>query len=328
MTKENKTIKKHYSSILKKAEWLKESETLLIAKISCDDWLKTASYPHQPAGYTEHRAKTGSHWKLLATKSKPIQASLTVVAAALLKDDLYKLDGHARSIHWESGYLEKPANVIACIYIVDSMQEMIDLYSVIHGGRRFGYENIITACDALDIKLKSVRFKHGLFLEALNIALRGAPRSRQDKRTHKNEIDLNKSLSLFKDELEMLDHLDPPKDVFLTGVIAAGLIMLSIKPDYLEFFRSLSNKEGEIKEGRLNPVEALLSTIDKSRPRKKDSPTQQMDLCKRTVHAILAWEAGSTASGYWMKNALRATDYMPYIREMKRIKGVVKDTDL
>ncbi len=323
-----KTTKRKCLSNLHTAEWLEESETCLIAKIPCNDWIQIPRYPHQPVEYTERKAETGVHWKYLATAQKPIQTYLSHVTAALLNDDLYKLDGHARTVHWETGLLNKPNQVFVNIYIVDSMREMIDLFNVIHGGRRFGYENIIAVCDELDINLKSQRFKHGFFLDALNIALRGDPRSQQDKRTHRSEIDLSKSLHVFKEELQLLDQLDPPKEVFLTGIVAAGLIMLAIKKDYLEFFRCLANKEGEIKDGKSNPVEALLSAIDKYRLLNQNSAARQGDLCKRTIRALLAWEAGPDVSGYWMKTILRTTDHMPYIREMKRVKGIVKDRDL
>ena len=105
--------------------------------------------------------------------------------------------------------------------------------------------------------------------------------------------------------------------------------MLALDKNNIAFFQRLNTLQGSVSEdGLLDPVEALLSTIDSYKSRRIPQVRMQMELCSKTVKAVLLWNQGADTKKYWSKNALRLIDFLPYIREMKRLKGIHESRDL
>ena len=164
--------------------------------------------------------------------------------------------------------------------------------------------------------------------DALNIALRGAVRSQQER--GRPEVNLYRAVAVFKPELELLDGLDPQPQPFYSGVVAAALIGLALFPAdrVLEFFEKLKRGEGNRKEGRSDPVDAVLTVINQmSLERTRIRAARQVELCARTLRGLLTWLAGPNKqrNQYWLQYGIKAVDMAPLQEQMKVKKGIRDD---
>jgi hypothetical protein len=294
-----------------------------------DQWLAI----DEPLFFAQPDTPLAQHWRAIATTPSLTHHLTSVTLLRVDNDRLFKLNGWQRLQLWTNGELHPPSLITATIYDVsqaefDSLQK--SLYAQ-HLKNLAPHELICSLYQALGLSFSSERLNKGFITEALNIALRGKPRAQQDKRSirEKQEIDCKKAISIFKDELLVLDDLNLKPEIFLTGVLAAALIMLATDRNTLAFFRCLNNLEGQVSaEGLYDPVEALLVAIESYKNKRITQVRMQMELCGKTVKAISLWNQGTDSPKYWTKNALRVADYQPYIREMKRIKGIHEDRTL
>ena len=85
-----------------------------------------------------------------------------------------------------------------------------------------------------------------------------------------------------------LDGISLDVDVYLTGILAGALIMLGLeKPRIKNFIVKLNKKEGVIRQGKKDPVQALLEVISKSRLVKyKGDQKIAVDQCKKAIQAV------------------------------------------
>jgi len=154
------------------------------------------------------------------------------------------------------------------------------------------------------LNFTSERIKSGFINEAINIALRGRPRTLQDKRlSHEREdIDIKKAIKLFSSELTFIDSIEPKPDIFVTGVLAGALIMLGTHRDLKEFFTRVNNRQGERKPGVEDPVAGLIRTIERHRIDDRAMPAMlSVELCRKTIQAVTLWEEGANSSLYWRR---------------------------
>lgn len=293
----------------------------MIAKMNTEDWFRVPNYPHQPPHYTDKQAMA-PHWKRLKDAPEALRAPLRTVIAATVGDALYKIDGHSRAQVWQSGYLPSPKSVIVMVYRVATQEQLIALYSTVHGGARQFYENVVIAYEEAGIRVQSKRLKHGFIVEAMNIAIRGATRNAQDKRVLREELNIRQAVAAFKAEIESIDAIGPRPDVFVTGVLAAALLMLALDPKRITFFEKLAKQQGNTRDGRRDPIESLLRYLDKTRSLRANQGKVQADICQRTVRAVLAWEAGEDNTAYWLKQTIRGEPLAPFLRELRRIKKI------
>lgn len=293
----------------------------LVAIMNIEDWLKVSNYPYQPTQYTDKQS-TALHWKRLMETPEVSSGPLKTVIAAAFGDKLFKIDGHTRSELWKSGQLPMPNTIIAIIYQIVSHDQFTTLYNTIHAGTRHFYENVITAYEEAGIQVRSNRLKHGFIVEAMNIAVRGTTRQFQDKRVLRDELRMREAVAAFKTEIEVIDSIDPRPDVFVTGVLAAALLMLALDPKRITFFEKLGKGHGNTRNGQRDPVEATLRYLDLARTKKGNQGKLQSDICERTVRAVLAWEAGEDDPAYWVKQTIRGVPLAPHIRELRRIKKI------
>lgn len=314
-----------------------ESEELILGTMPLQAWLNIADHPRRRD--TEAHAQA-PHWQSARTATGVTRAKLAHVTAALHNNTLYKIEGHTRAYLWEKGGLPAPDRIHATIFKVHSQDELNEVYGLhdVQSAARTTTDVIFGAYRENKLRLTSPRLRDGRIADALNLALRGATRANQP--SGYTALDLYKAVAVFPAELKQFDSLKPKSDIFLSGLVAAGLIGLSLYGTHAKSFlaRIAEHDVTPNSDGLLDPAQAVLSLIIESYHEEitavggswvRDS---QEDLLARSLRGLTAWvdhhrdpEAGSQ---FWFKNQLRAVSPDRYTAQLKQRKGIIHEPDL
>lgn len=300
---------------------LSDSGTTYQLQLTWQDWVAFTNHPR--VRDTERHAKK-PHWQAARAATGVAAEPLRHVVGAEFQDTYYKVDGHTRAYLWQHGGLSEPDCVFATVHRVNTFDELMALYSVYDtpGAAETQNDRIFGAMGQAGLELTSKRLRDGFIVDALNIALRGCTRKDQDKRAVP-ELDLYAAVEAYRDELDALDSVDPQPEIFYGGVVAAALIALAQDPDALAFFQRLSNRDGNVKDGRPDPVQAILDQIlAMKHQRSAWVNAMQVDLCARTLRALDMWRLGPEDESYWLKQKVRAVGFLPQIERVKALKGL------
>jgi hypothetical protein len=156
------------------------------------------------------------------------------------------------------------------------------------------YDRVLQSCRNLGITLRSARLRSGTFIDALGLSLHGLAWSTDHK-----PLEISKAVETFSSQLKLLDSVDPQPDTFLTGVVAGALLVLSLDPSTLEFFKRLSQVRGKEGVGGLaTPIRKLLTIINRSRKSDPDGTSllQEQELCSLTIQAVDSWRKPDQAA--------------------------------
>lgn len=297
-------------------------------ELSYAEWLALP----EPPFFNQIGDQDEGHWLFLAQTSglKSVIALMTVINLA---GERYKLDGQVRKSLWQTGKLPTPDRLLVQeLEISQNDFNALNRAKSIKSTMAQAPNEVIQAIyQELDLEFHSDRIKTGFIYDALNIALRGKPRSLQDKRysLEKEEIDMRKAIHLFSQELALLDRLNPKPDLFVTGVLAASLIMLGTHRDLGEFLRRFNTGQVEYKDGLEDPVAGLIRVIQRHRVDDNAMVSHlSIDLCRKTIQSMTLWEEGKDSPLYWRRKLVSGIDHMPYIRELKRAKHIDDQRDL
>lgn len=302
-----------------------------IQTVSCQVWTGAISYKdwqNLPYGLNDKavstprdKSKAEKKWIDLS-KQIALNDYVSSVEVALIEGRYYKLTGITRMGLWESNVLKAPVNILVVIYKLDKIayEELINTLLPV-SLKNISQKNVLDCYKRLGLSFNSDRIKHGYIGDAINISLRGEPRALQDKRTLRQEVNIELAIESFQDELIAIDHINPDLTLFSTGIVAAALIMLSIDKNNIEFFKSLNKFHGKTKNGRYDPVESLLRIIDALKRKPASKGKIQVEICSKTIRAIQAWNWGEGSDKYWLKR-LASVDFIPTIRTMKTIKNI------
>ncbi|OAI09876.1 hypothetical protein A1359_18000 [Methylomonas lenta] len=262
-----------------------------------------------------------------------LSAYSLLVAVVKVDDTLYKLTGKQRKKDWLSGKTPPPEYLIA--QVIDlSTHDFLALNTEAQNRSIESppsNEAVKLIYDELGLTLSSDRLKEGFILEALNIALRGRPRSMQDKRFiwEKEEINAQKAIQVFSEELRLIDNLKPKPEIFVSGVLGGALLMLGINKDVKNFLCRLNDGQGETRDGLEDPISGLLRAIEVHRISDPAIPARMAaELCRKTIQAILLWQDGPDSAKYWRKKILSGVEPRPFIRELKSLKQINEQKDL
>lgn len=286
-------------------------------------WINLPDHPRRRDTARHVRKR---QWALLRTAQGPVFESLRWVVAAEVAGEAWKVDGHARALLWANGGLPRPDNVFAKVFRCGSHDELHDLYSTFDhpAAAETVFDRVSGAYRQHGLILKSERLRSGTIADALYIAWRGVARS-VDKGGDDDDVDIYEVVGTFVPELRLLDTVDPQNDIFYTGVVAAGLLSLALDPQLVGYFGRLSRREGNKREGLLDPVEALLHMIGRLKQRRGAwVKAQQEQLCAAALTGAFAWQAGESHPHYWVRETLPAMDVhelVQRVREKKRLQG-------
>jgi len=286
--------------------------------LSFDEWLYIPE-PNFFSGAIESR----SVFYPVLSKVDALKKWTSIVSLINVNGMLYKLDSADRKDAWLVGAAEKPSSIHALIFDMskDEFDSLVNNANDIIFNALPSWEQVKIIYADLGLNMSSDRLRSGLIYEALSLALRGKQRNLQDKRSarEKEDINLRKAVEFFKEELLFLDQVTPKIDVFLTGVLAAALIMLALdKAGVKDFLIKLNDGQGETKNGKQDPIHNLLNIISKHRLNKRNNdPKLAIDLCQKSVQAMMLWCDGSDSSVFWRERDIKGCDLWPIIFEMK-----------
>jgi hypothetical protein len=306
---------------------LSDSGSTYLLEMPWEHWAACKNHPRQ-RDTVRHAKKP--HWQAAKAATGVAAEPLRHVVGAEFQDELYKVDGHTRAYLWEQGELPKPHSVIVTVHRATTFSDLMALYSAFDtaGAAETQNDRIFGAMGQAGLHLKSKRLRDGFIVDALNIALRGCTRKDQDKRAMP-ELDLYSAVDAYSDELRLLDSVDPQPEIFYGGIVAAALIALAQDPTAIAFFQRLSNRDGNMKDGRPDPVQAVLDlVIAMKHQRSAWVNSMQVDLCARTLRALDTWHLGPGDEAYWLKQKVRAVGFIPQIERVKRLKGISKNINL
>ncbi|MBK8168649.1 MAG: hypothetical protein IPK64_22100 [bacterium] len=295
-----------------------------------EDWIALPDHPHQR---NTRRHANAPHLKFARRAGGAVADHLSHTVAARLGETCYKVDGHTRAHLWAQGKLPRPERVHVTLYRVADRAELDRLYAIFDSASAAKNRNdeVFAGYRECGIEPRSKRLRDGLLGDALNIALRGAARTQQSRR--RPELDLFRAVAVFKDELVLLDGIDPQPNPFYSGVVAAALIGLALYPTdrTLDFFDKMNRKEGNRKAGRSDPVDAALTVVQEMMLAKAVvNAVRQAEICARTLRALLTWIAGpdQRRNQYWLQCGIKAADMEPILDKLKKKKGIQEDPSL
>ncbi len=303
-------------------------KNLSLYDLSYNEWLALP----EPPFFDQIGDQEEGHW-LLLQQTSGLRNAIDVVTLVELDGVRYKLDGKFRKALWQSGKLPTPENLMAQVFEIsqEDFSALSHVKSFINAQSLAPNEAIQAIYKELGLKFTSDRIKSGFIYDAINIALRGKPRNLQDKRysLEKEEIDMRKAIKLFSHELAFIDSLNPKPDLFVTGVLAAALIMLGTHRDLHEFLHRFNTGQVEHQDGLEDPVAGLIRVIQRHRIDDNAMPSHlSIDLCRKTIQSITLWEEGRDSSLYWRRKLVSGIDHLPYIRALKRAKHIDDQRDL
>jgi hypothetical protein len=302
-----------------------------LVEISFQEWLDTKASEF----FNFFQNDEENAWLFL--ENAPCLSPLTsLLTLAKVDGELYKLNGKPRMIAWTSGKLSAPGTLIAQVIELTAANffALEQEIKAKHNASVPTNEWVKAIYKELGLSFNSKRLKEGLISEAVTIAFRGRPRELQDKRFIKERVELNlkKAIGLLSEELLFIDSLNPKPEIFMTGVLAAALIMLggtSQDTEIREFLMRLNNQQGEIKDGLEDPVAGLLRVLEGYRMSDRNANSHMtIGLCKIVIQSMTLWEEGADSPKFWRKKLVTGIDHMPYIHKLKHQKEVYVDRDM
>lgn len=303
-------------------------KNVTLYEVGIDEWL---NLPEPP--FFDSMADQDEGFWLMLKEITGLKSAIDSVTLVELDRVTYKLDGRIRKGLWQSGKLTPPETLLAQVYEISQ-----DDFALLNQAANSKRAQALAPNDAvkgiyqeLGLEFSSERIKSGFIYDAINIALRGKPRSLQDKRhsSEKEEVDMRKAIKLFEQELMLLDSLNPKPDIFVTGVLAACLIMLGTHHDLKEFLQRVNSGKAEYQEGLEDPVAGLIRVIQRHRVDDQAMPAHlAIDLCRKTIQSITLWEEGRDSPLYWRRKLVSGVDHLPYVRALRRAKHIDDQRDL
>jgi len=296
-------------------------------------WIGIPGHPRQRD--TKRHARKG-HWKFLRNARGPMLTELRSVVAGELDGRVCKLDGHTRALLWQKRTLPPPRKIYATVYRCKTRDELNDVYTTFdtQTAAESLFERVAAACREQGIELKSRRLKGGTFADALSIAMTGAAKTK--KASEEVVFDVYEAVRRFAPEIDALDRLEPPPEIFQTGIIAAALLATSISTTHAAYFKRLASGAGMEKDGLSDPVEIMRKFITSIRSPRRDTANGEREradekqsawtkdiqtrLCAHCLSAVMLFEQGESAPNYWSAEAPEAADLLAFVTKARERK--------
>jgi hypothetical protein len=306
-----------------KPNWraLADTGRAYVVEMDVRDWIALPSHPRQR---DTKRQAAKPHFDLARRASDAVRESLRWVVAAEFRGQIWKVQGHARSHLWETGGLENPSVVYATVFRCASWQALLDLHSSFDSKDAAGtsVDRVVGAYREHGLDLKSKRLRYGMIADALWLALRGvAHKSDSGAQSTPDDLDVYEAVGAFKNELLMLDSVNPPPEIFQTGVVAAALLGLALNPDGLQFFDAVAKNEGCKKGSLLDPVEGTRQLIEGIKKSKSSwVRSSHEDLCGKVLRAYFTWCRGTSTDGYWSPSIQESASVSHVVQQVKTLR--------
>lgn len=222
-------------------------------EMSVAQWATVQDNPRQRD--TELHAKKAKHLRTY----DPIHRFVSM--ARLPSGELFKLDGHTRSLIWSRGEVVAPGTVVVDVFACDTIQSVQELYSKIDS-----QSAVETGAD----KLNGAARQHGLQFES--VMLKGGRYGTAVKRlymlTAKNWTPwsdaqfIYDAVGFWVPELRLLDKVNPHRSAFTAGVTMAALATFKRRGTLAsKFWTAYSQDKGTRDSQHMDGVQALREAV-------------------------------------------------------------------
>lgn len=297
-----------------------EYRQIAVVPMTVAEWISVPDNPIQRN--TAARAARADHLKIF----EPLHAEVSM--AVLPDGSRFKLDGHTRAHKWASGEVRNLPHIVEVkVYACRSLNAVMRLY-----GRYDSKLAVDTVTDQVfgavrraEITFRSPMMRAGKFSNAVK-QLYGEIFS-HDSSIWAEPSAMAEAISLFRDELVLLDSVDPGPKRLTAGLVQAALAtFMHDGENALPFWRAVALDQGQKGTERMDAVYALSAAVaSEQAKRSRDAHT---NLFRKAIAAYLTWRAGKfyAAGPRWgMKgiSADSARDYcrMAYERRQARAKA-------
>lgn len=287
----------HVAAQLPGATLLADDGEIYFLRVPLEAWIALPSNDRHRD--TERHARK-AHWEFVKRTTGSANAAVRLVVGTELNGRICKIDGHARAYLWQIGDLPPPEFVRAIVFRSQSREEVNALYATYdtQAAAESMYDRVTGAYREHRLQMQSDRLKAGMIVDALSIAMTGFAKSKD--KSSSNEFDVYDAVGRFRQELQVIDGLNPPQNIFQTGIVSAALLCLAISMKHLAFFSQLALTGGKERSGLFDPVESMRRYVQSLKNgRTSWVKAAQEDLCARCISAALLFEEGEAAPNYW-----------------------------
>ena len=227
------------------------------------------------------------------------------VSAAKLNRELYKLDGHTRSLLWANGDLTPPEPILVDIYDANCIDEVKNLYKQFDNAKATenATDKVYGALRENNITAASMLLKTGGLQTAIYILARKASRG----------FDIYKEIKPWIEEVAIVDSWGFTKHKFTAGILAVMLLTVKIYGNqkafdyWVKYYNGDGIKRGNNRDG----VQALEELINLRRAAKTLSGKEHnKDIAEKTISCFEHYQEKKTYS-----SGVRATNLAMYMKK-------------
>jgi hypothetical protein len=244
------------------------------------------------------------------------------VAMAVLPDGArYKVDGHTRLAVWKAGLAAVPSylnvDVFVCVDIA-AVKQLYDRYDNAAAGE-LGVDRVTGAYRQAGISPKSPMLAEGGISTAARQLYHYLTQTAPTKQS--KDLAINRTVTIFADEIMLLDGCAPTRALFPTGIIMGALLTLASQPrNAVDFWTRYSANSGFKDNGVMDAVQALLERHAKE----KGKPNSRRDSI--FMGASVAAVYGFSKEKLWSVNSnviaqKSKEDLRQYANEVVKLKG-------
>lgn len=263
-----------------------ESSTTRYTTMTPNEWADVPDNPRQRD--TELHAK-----KAIKYLAEPKPPHIEVKMAQLPDGTKWKLDGHTRCFLWQGKLIPVPDMLDVTIYYLKNMKEVIEAYGWFDnaGAAEKGPDVMQGAFRANGLHPKT----HMLRAGRINTALRRLFRMVYDFDEITGYDLVYEAVHFFRDEIILLDELQPTGTLFPPGIIMGVLITLKRdRVQALEFWQLYAAELGTKEGGVMNAVQALCEAVARDKGLVRGSRDVTSELFGKSIMAFMAFQQGST----------------------------------
>lgn len=280
------------------------------ATMTVEEWFEVSDNPIQRN--TELHAKKARNKHLKA--ASPTHARVS--AAQLPSGEVYKLDGHTRSLLWKEQSLDAPKILYVDVYHVDNLQQVEDLYKQ--------FDNP-TAGEVASDKLHGAFRLHGFQPKSTLVVHGGVTSAIQllenDNGRSSSPFNIYTQVTPWVSALREIDGCQFSNGQFVSGLMAAMLLSTQIYgPSALDFWKAYANDEGTKAKGIKCPVQALTDLINEKRNKKQLGGRYQMqEIASKAISCFEMWRSGGSYT-----TGVKQTDLRAYMQKKLKADPALK----
>lgn len=248
------------------------------------DWLAIPDNPRQRN--TEARARLARHLDVF----EPIHAHVDM---AILPDGTkFKLDGHTRSYKWTLSPEIAPREVTVRVWRCPDISAACDLYDRFDSKKAVETtkDQTFGACREVGLSLSSTALRGAGFGTAVR-QLYAFHHGRALNAASGASVDVREAVRFYREELLLLDSIQPTTVRFVGGVTMAALATIKSRGrSAVRFWTHYQNDTGNKEAGQMDGVQALSDAVLRSRGRGRDKSIERSFLFLAGVSHYLKWE--------------------------------------